>query len=369
MGKQTPPGILSRALASAQAIASKRRRAVFAGDSGAVGIFFFGEWRYNLPMISTSPISDSDAGFQARIDRDVSVEPKDPMPDAYRKTLVRQISQHAHSEIVGMLPEGGWITRAPSLRRKVILLAKVQDEAGHGLYLYGAAETLGVSREEMVAQLLSGRAKYSSIFNYPALTWADIGAIGWLVDGAAIVNQVPLCRCSYGPYARAMIRICREESFHQRQGFEIMLTLARGTAAQKGMAQDALNRWWGPSLQMFGPPDDQSPNSARSMRWKIKRSSNDELRRKFTGMIVPQAEYLGLSVPGVVKGADGEWAHAPLDWDEFTRVVAGNGPCNRQRIQARRDAEKSGLWVREAAAAHAAKRAGAGADSPGGAVH
>ena len=320
-------------------------------------------------MISASSTSDSDAGFQARIDRDVSVEPKDPMPDAYRKTLVRQISQHAHSEIVGMLPEGGWITRAPSLRRKVILLAKVQDEAGHGLYLYGAAETLGVSREEMVAQLLSGRAKYSSIFNYPALTWADIGAIGWLVDGAAIVNQVPLCRCSYGPYARAMIRICREESFHQRQGFEIMLTLARGTAAQKGMAQEALNRWWGPSLQMFGPPDDQSPNSARSMRWKIKRKSNDELRHKFTGMIVPQAEYLELSVPGVFKGADGEWAHAPLDWDEFTRVVAGNGPCNRQRIQARRDAEKSGLWVREAAAAHAAKRAGAGADSPVGAVH
>lgn len=307
-------------------------------------------------MTTATSVADPDTEFQARIDRDVSVEPKDPMPDAYRKTLVRQISQHAHSEIVGMLPEGAWITRAPSLRRKAILLAKVQDEAGHGLYLYGAAETLGASREEMVAQLLSGQAKYSSIFNYPALTWADIGAIGWLVDGAAIVNQVPLCRCSYGPYARAMIRICREESFHQRQGFEIMLSLARGTDAQRAMAQDTLNRWWHPSLMMFGPPDDQSPNSARSMRWKIKRKSNDELRRKFTGMIVPQAEYLGLDVPGVFRGEDGEWTHAPLDWDEFARVVAGNGPCNRQRIQARRAAERRGDWVREAAAAYAAKQ-------------
>ena len=301
--------------------------------------------------------SNADAGFQARIDRDIFVEPKDPMPDAYRKTLVRQISQHAHSEIVGMLPEGAWLTRAPSLRRKAILLAKVQDEAGHGLYLYGAAETLGVSREEMVAQLLDGRAKYSSIFNYPALSWADIGAIGWLVDGAAIVNQVPLCRCSYGPYARAMIRICREESFHQRQGFEIMLTLARGTPAQRGMAQDALNRWWAPSLMMFGPPDDQSPNSARSMRWKIKRKSNDELRRKFVNMIVPQAEHLKLSVPGVAQNENGEWTHAPLDWGEFARVVAGNGPCNRQRLRARRGAQEDGEWVREAAAAYAAKHA------------
>ena len=305
-----------------------------------------------------SPASDTarDAEFQARIDRDVSIEPKDAMPDAYRKTLVRQISQHAHSEIVGMLPEGAWLTRAPSLRRKAILLAKVQDEAGHGLYLYGAAETLGVSRDEMTAQLLDGRAKYSSIFNYPALAWADIGAIGWLVDGAAIVNQVPLCRCSYGPYARAMIRICREESFHQRQGFEIMLTLARGTPAQKESAQDALNRWWSPALMMFGPHDAQSPHTAQSMRWKIKRKSNDQLRRKFVNMIVPQAEYLKLSVPGVFRGENGEWNHAPLDWSEFARVVAGNGPCNRQRIRARRDADENGKWVREAAAAYAAKR-------------
>lgn len=308
------------------------------------------------------PVSgdSADADFQARIDREISIEPKDPMPDAYRKTLVRQISQHAHSEIVGMLPEGAWLTRAPSLRRKAILLAKVQDEAGHGLYLYGAAETLGVPREEMVGQLLDGRAKYSSIFNYPALSWADIGAIGWLVDGAAIVNQVPLCRCSYGPYARAMIRICREESFHQRQGFEIMLALARGDAVQKEMAQDALNRWWAPALMMFGPPDDQSPNSARSMRWKIKRKSNDALRRTFVGMIVPQAEYLKLSVPGVFRDESGEWRHAPLDWDEFARVVAGNGPCNRQRIRDRRAAEENGRWVREAAAAYAAKRENAG---------
>ena len=314
----------------------------------------------SVSAVDTVNTVDADAdAFQARIDRDVQVEPTDPMPDAYRRTLVRQISQHAHSEIVGMLPEGAWITRAPSLRRKAILLAKVQDEAGHGLYLYGAAETLGVSREEMTAQLLDGRAKYSSIFNYPALTWADIGAIGWLVDGAAIVNQVPLCRCSSGPYARAMIRICREESFHQRQGFELMLTLARGTPAQRRMAQDALNRWWAPSLMMFGPPDERSPNTARSMRWKIKRKSNDALRRKFTGMIVPQAEHLGLSVPGVFREPDGGWAHGPLDWDEFARVVAGNGPCNRQRLRARRAAEADGGWVRAAAAAYAAKRGAA----------
>ena len=301
-------------------------------------------------------VDNADAVFQARIDRDIPVEPKDPMPDAYRKTLARQISQHAHSEIVGMLPEGAWLTRAPSLRRKAALLAKVQDEAGHGLYLYGAAETLGVSRREMSAQLLDGRAKYSSIFNYPALAWADIGAIGWLVDGAAIVNQVPLCRCSYGPYARAMIRICREESFHQRQGFEIMTTLARGTPAQREMAQDALNRWWNPSLMMFGPPDDQSPNSARSMRWKIKRKSNDALRRKFVNMIVPQSAFLNLEVPGVFQDGDGEWQHAPLDWDEFQRVVAGNGPCNRQRLRARREAEENGRWAMKAAAVHAAKQ-------------
>jgi ring-1,2-phenylacetyl-CoA epoxidase subunit PaaA len=299
------------------------------------------------------------AAFQARIDAEEKIEPKDWMPEGYRRTLIRQISQHAHSEVVGMLPEGNWITRAPSLRRKMILLAKVQDEAGHGLYLYAAAETLGVSRAELVDQLLAGKAKYSSIFNYPTLSWADIGAIGWLVDGAAIMNQVPLCRCSYGPYARAMVRICREESFHQRQGFEIMLTLARGTPAQQRMAQDALDRWWWPSLMMFGPSDRDSVHSAQSARWKIKRVSNDELRQKFVDVTAPQAEFLGLRVPDPklrLDPATGRFAFGEIDWAEFNAVVAGNGPCNADRMAARRKAHADGAWVREAALAHAAKR-------------
>ena len=298
--------------------------------------------------------------FQARIDADEKIEPKDWMPDGYRKTLVRQISQHAHSEIIGMQPEGNWLTRAPTLRRKAILLAKVQDEAGHGLYLYGAAETLGTSRERMVDDLLTGKAKYSSIFNYPTLTWADIGAIGWLVDGAAIMNQIPLCRCSYGPYARAMVRICKEESFHQRQGFEIMLALCRGSEAQKRMAQDALDRWWWPSLMMFGPSDADSKHSAQSMAWKIKRFSNDELRQKFVDVTVPQAHYLGLTIPDEqleLDEASGHWRHGDIDWQEFYDVLAGNGPCNRQRLAHRRRAQEEGAWVREAARAHAAKRA------------
>ena len=297
--------------------------------------------------------------FQHKVDVDERNEPKDWMPAAYRKTLVRQISQHAHSEIIGMLPEGNWITRAPSLRRKAALLAKVQDEGGHGLYLYAAAETLNVSREELVAQLLSGKAKYSSIFNYPTLTWADIGAIGWLVDGAAIMNQIPLCRCSYGPYARAMIRICKEESFHQRQGYEIMLTLSRGTAQQKAMAQDALNRWWWPSLMMFGPSDRESQHSDRSMRWKIKRFSNDELRQKFVDATVPQGLHLGLTFPDPELRFDeaaGHWTFGEIDWTEFREVVAGNGPCNRQRLKARQKAHDEGAWVREAAMAFAEKR-------------
>ncbi len=299
------------------------------------------------------------ARFQARIDAEQRIEPQDFMPEAYRRTLIRQISQHAHSEIVGMLPEGNWITRAPSLRRKAALLAKVQDEGGHGLYLYAAAETLGVARETLVDQLLAGAAKYSSIFNYPTLTWADIGAIGWLVDGAAIMNQIPLCRCSYGPYARAMIRICKEESFHQRQGFEIMLTLCRGTAAQKAMAQDALDRWWWPVLMMFGPPDAQSRHSQHSARWKIKRFSNDELRQKFLDATVPQAQFLGLTLPDPALAFDpetGHWRAGPIDWAEFGAVLAGNGPCNRERLEARRRAHDEGGWVREAARAHAEKR-------------
>ncbi len=307
--------------------------------------------------------------FQARIDAEDRIEPNDWMPEAYRKTLTRQISQHAHSEIVGMLPEGNWITRAPSLRRKATLLAKVQDEAGHGLYLYAAAETLGRSREDLFDDLLSGAAKYSSIFNYPTLTWADIGAIGWLVDGAAIMNQIPLCRCSYGPYARAMIRVCKEESFHQRQGYEIMLTLCRGTAEQKAMAQDALNRWYWPCLMMFGPPDSDSTHSDQSTRWKIKRFSNDELRQKFIDATVPQAQFLGLTLPDpdlrfepatAVSSNDqaaGNWRHGPIDWEEFRQVLKGNGPCNHERLAARRKAHQEGAWVREAAAAHAAKRA------------
>ena len=297
--------------------------------------------------------------FQARIDAEERIEPNDWMPAAYRKTLVRQISQHAHSEIVGMLPEGNWITRAPSLRRKAALLAKVQDECGHGLYLYAAAETLGASREELVDAMLAGKAKYSSIFNYPTLTWADIGVIGWLVDGAAIMNQIPLCRCSYGPYARAMIRVCKEESFHQRQGYEIMLTLCRGTAEQKAMAQDALNRWWWPVLMMFGPPDQASQHSDTSTKWKIKRFSTDELRQKFIDATVPQAQYLGLTIPDpeMTQDEQGHWRHGPIDWNEFKQVLAGNGPCNRDRLAARRKAHADGAWVREAAAAYAEKRA------------
>jgi ring-1,2-phenylacetyl-CoA epoxidase subunit PaaA len=297
--------------------------------------------------------------FQARIDRDEKIEPKDWMPEKYRQTLIRQISQHAHSEVVGMLPEGNWITRAPSLRRKVALLAKVQDEAGHGLYLYSAAETLGISREEMIDQLLTGKAKYSSIFNYPALTWADIGAIGWLVDGAAIMNQVMLTRTSYGPYARAMVRICKEESFHQRQGYEILLTLCRGSEEQKAMAQDALNRWWWPSLMMFGPSDKDSTHTAQSMAWRIKRKTNDELRQTFVDVTVPQAEFLGLTVPDADLSWNEERGHydfGEIDWDEFWQVVKGYGPCNKDRIKARRKAQDAGAWVREAALAHAEKR-------------
>lgn len=299
------------------------------------------------------------AKFQARIDADEKIEPNDPMPEGYRKTLVRMIGQHAHSEIVGMLPEGNWITRAPSLRRKAALLAKVQDEGGHGLYLYSAAETLGVSRKQMTEELLSGKAKYSSIFNYPTLTWADIGAVGWLVDGAAIMNQIPLCRCSYGPYARAMIRVCKEESFHQRQGYEIMMTLARGTDDQKEMAQDALNRWWWPSLMMFGPHDSDSTHGDQSMAWKIKRFTNDELRQKFVDATVPQGEYLGLTFPDpdLKWNADrGHYDFGDIDWDEFWRVVKGGGIMNRDRIKARRKAWEDGEWVRNAALAHAEKR-------------
>lgn len=296
--------------------------------------------------------------FQEKIDQEIKIEPKDWMPDAYRKTLIRQISQHAHSEVVGMLPEGNWITRAPSLRRKVALLAKVQDEAGHGLYLYSACETLGVTREELIDELLTGKAKYSSIFNYPTLTWADIGAIGWLVDGAAIMNQVPLCRCSYGPYARAMVRVCKEESFHQRQGFEILLTLCQGSEAQKAMAQDALNRWWWPSLMMFGPPDQDSIHTAQSMRWKIKRFTNDELRQKFIDMTVPQAEVLGLTIPDPELQWDearGHYHTGSIDWEEFRQVLKGNGPCNTERMAARQEAHDQGAWVREAAQAYAGK--------------
>jgi ring-1,2-phenylacetyl-CoA epoxidase subunit PaaA len=314
-------------------------------------------------------VATSEPELQAQFDQMVAadhrIEPRDWVPDAYRKTLVRQIAQHAHSEIIGMQPEGNWITRAPSLLRKAILMAKVQDEAGHGLYLYSAAETLGVSRDELLDLLHRGKQKYSSIFNYPTLTWADVGAIGWLVDGAAITNQIPLCRCSYGPYARAMVRICKEESFHQRQGYEILYTLAHGTAEQRAMAQDAVNRWWWPSLMMFGPPDDESQHSAQSMAWKIKRHSNDELRQKFVDMVVPQAEILELTLPDpdLRWNADrGRYDFGPIDWDEFWRVVKGDGPCNRQRMDHRVRAHENGRWVREAAMAYAAKhRAGAGA--------
>ena len=297
--------------------------------------------------------------FQARIDAEDRIEPNDWMPEAYRRTLIRQISQHAHSEIVGQLPEGNWLTRAPSLRRKAALLAKVQDECGHGLYLYAAAETLGAAREDLIDQLLAGKAKYSSIFNYPTLTWADIGAIGWLVDGAAIMNQIPLCRCSYGPYARAMVRVCKEESFHQRQGYEIMLTLCRGTPAQKAMAQDALDRWWWPAMMMFGPPDSESQHSDTSMRWKIKRFSNDDLRQRFVDAMAPQADYLGIRIPDPKLERDkatGHYRFGEIDWEEFRQVLSGNGPCNRERLTARRKAHADGAWVREAAIAHAEKR-------------
>jgi len=309
---------------------------------------------------STVPLDEAERErrFQTRVDREEKVEPKDWMPARYRATLIRQISQHAHSEIVGMLPEGNWITRAPTLLRKSILIAKVQDEGGHGAYLYSAAETLGVSRDQLIDQLLCGKAKYSSIFNYPTPTWADVGAIGWLVDGAAIMNQIPLCRCSYGPYARAMVRICREESFHQRQGFDIMMKLCAGTPEQKRMAQEALDRWWWPALMMFGPPDAASTHSTDSQRWKIKRFSNDELRQKFVDFTVPQAKFLGLTVPDPElrwNEALGRHEFGAIDWNEFERVLKGNGPCNRERLQARRRAHAEGAWVREAAMAHAEK--------------
>ncbi|MHA7217625.1 1,2-phenylacetyl-CoA epoxidase subunit PaaA [Arthrobacter sp. MDT1-48-3] len=298
--------------------------------------------------------------FNDLIAQDSRIEPRDWMPADYRKSLTRQISQHAHSEIIGMQPEANWITRAPSLKRKAVLMAKVQDEAGHGLYLYSAAETLGTPRDQMTEDLIAGKARYSSIFNYPVLTWADIGAIGWLVDGAAICNQVPLCRASYGPYGRAMVRICKEESFHQRQGFEILLELANGTPAQRAMAQDAVDRWYAPSLMMFGPPDEDSPNSQKSMEWNIKRFSNDELRSRFVGMMVEQIKVLGLELPDKDVRYDeetGRWHHGPLDWNEFKEVLAGRGPCNAQRMERRREAHEEGAWVREAAAAYAQKQA------------
>ncbi len=321
------------------------------------GLDALGDESLHLPE---EELAELEARFQAKIDADEKIEPKDWMPAAYRMTLIRQISQHAHSEIVGMLPEGNWISRAPSLKRKCVIIAKVQDEGGHGAYLYSAAETLGISREQMIEQLLTGQAKYSSIFNYPTPSWADIGAIGWLVDGAAIMNQIPLCRCSYGPYARAMVRICKEESFHQRQGFDIMLSLCRGTAEQKAMAQDALNRWWWPSLMMFGPNDANSKHSAQSMAWKIKRFSNDELRQKFVDVTVPQADFLGIKIPDDELAYDkksGHYSFGEIDWQEFMDVIAGNGPCNRQRLEKRTRAHDDGAWVREAAQAYAEKQA------------
>ena len=305
-------------------------------------------------------MSDEERAFQDRVDADIKIEPRDWMPEGYRKTLIRQIGQHAHSEIVGQLPEGNWITRAPTLERKMILLAKVQDEAGHGLYLYAAAETLGITRDDMTEQLLSGKMKYSSIFNYPTLTWADMGAVGWLVDGAAIMNQVPLQRTSYGPYSRAMIRICKEESFHQRQGYDIMMKMAQGSEAQKRMAQDALNRFWYPSLMMFGPSDAESVHSAQSMAWKIKMNTNDELRQKFVDQTVPQAEFLGLTVPDENLKWNEERGHYDFsqpDWDEFFNVLKGNGPCNAERLGARQKAWDEGQWVRDGLLAHARKKA------------
>jgi ring-1,2-phenylacetyl-CoA epoxidase subunit PaaA len=303
-----------------------------------------------------------EAGFRATIDADQRIEPRDWMPEAYRKTLIRQIAQHAHSEIIGMQPEGNWILRAPSLRRKAILLAKVQDEAGHGLYLYAAAETLGVDREELTEKLIEGRQKYSSIFNYPALSYADVGVIGWLVDGAAICNQVPLCRCSYGPYARAMVRICKEESFHQRQGYELLLAMVNGTDAQRAMVQESTNRFWWPSLMMFGPADGESPNTRQSMEWGIKRHTNDELRQRFVDMTVPQAEALGVTLPDPQLRWNPERGHHDFgepDWSEFAGVISGAGPCNAQRLAQRRAAHENGAWVREAAQAYADKRQGA----------
>ena len=308
--------------------------------------------------MSEIELKELEAKFEAKIANDEKIEPKDWMPEKYRKTHIRQISQHAHSEIVGMLPEGNWITRAPSLRRKVALLAKVQDEAGHGLYLYSACETLGVSREELYEQLHSGEAKYSSIFNYPTVTWADMGAIGWLVDGAAIINQVPLTATSYGPYARAMVRVCKEESFHQRQGFEIMMTLANGTPEQKAMAQDALNRWWWPSLMMLGPTDAESVHTEQSMKWKLKRKTNDELRQQFVDQTVPQADLIGLTIPDPNlkwNEATKRYDFGEMDWDEFWQVVKGHGPCNKVRMDARKNAWSRGEWVRDAAMAYAEK--------------
>lgn len=305
-------------------------------------------------------MSAEEQAFQARIDAGIKIEPKDWMPEAYRKTLVRQISQHAHSEIVGQLPEGNWVTRAPTLQRKSVLLAKIQDEAGHGLYLYSAAETLGTSRDEMLGALHAGKAKYSSIFNYPTLSWADMGAIGWLVDGSAIINQIPLCRCSYGPYARAMVRVCKEESFHARQGYDIMMALAKGTPEQKAMAQDALNRWWWPSLMMFGPSDAESVNSAQSTAWRIKLFSNDELRQRMVDQTVPQAEYLGLTVPDPDlkwNAERGSYDFGEIDWSEFYNVLKGNGPCNRERLRTRVKAWDDGEWFRDALVAHADKQA------------
>jgi ring-1,2-phenylacetyl-CoA epoxidase subunit PaaA len=325
---------------------------MYGNDFGAPGA--------TTPTASTRPPDDeAPVGFYETIDADGRIEPRDAMPEAYRRTLVRQIAQHAHSEIIGMQPEGNWISRAPSLRRKAILMAKVQDEAGHGLYLYAAAETLGVDRSELLDALHTGRQKYSSIFNYPTLTWADMGAIGWLVDGAAIVNQVPLCRCSYGPYARAMVRVCKEESFHQRQGFELLHTLSHGTEAQRAMAQDAVDRWWWPSLMMFGPTDDQSTHSEQSMRWGIKRFSNDELRQRFVDMTVPQADALGLTLPDPELRWNDERGHydfGQIDFTELFEVIKGNGPCNRQRLAHRVRAHEDGAWVREAATAYARKQ-------------
>ena len=310
-------------------------------------------------LSAADELSPEERAFEQRIDADIKIEPRDWMTEGYRKTLIRQISQHAHSEIVGQLPEGNWVTRAPTLKRKTILLAKIQDEAGHGLYLYSAAETLGVSRDQMTLDLLSGKAKYSSIFNYPTLSWADIGMIGWLVDGAAIINQIPLCRCSYGPYARAMVRICKEEAFHVRQGFDVVMALCRGTLEQKQMAQEALNRWWWPALMMFGPPDTESVNSAQSARWKIKLFSNDELRQRMVDQTVPQADFLGLSIPDPDlrwNEERGQYDFGAIDWSEFYNVLKGNGPCNRDRIQTRRKAWDDGAWFRDGLNAHAEKQ-------------